>query len=150
MLATAVLFLGGGGELVSRAGLVADDQFSWVFGAAVLDAVGNFRNFAAGLGSGLLGHLREVTLAARGHVRFSAADVLDVVARDCAQRVRRLVLAQLADCVQLLQLLRLRDQVKDGVEGLAETVAAQSADNYNFACVGRRLAEPNDLNATPD
>ena len=67
------------------------------------------------------------------------------MAGNSAQCERRLVEAQFADGVQLLDLLCLWDQVKDGVEAFTEVGAAKGAYDYDFAGVRCHLTEFDDL-----
>ena len=55
------------------------------------------------------------------------------------------MVAELADCMQLLDLFGLGNQVKDGVESLALVGASKGAHDHNLAGLGRRLAEVNNL-----
>jgi len=63
--------------------------------------------------------LEKEAFAANWHIGLTATNQLNIGVRSCAQCERGLVLAKLADGVELLDLLSLGQQVEDRVESFA-------------------------------
>ena len=93
----------------------------------------------------LLLRLEEEALAAHGHVRLGPAHQLQVLIRNGAQRETRLVIAKLANGVELLYFLGLWHQVKDRVEAFSLVSASEGTDDDNLAVLRGILTEIHDL-----
>lgn len=133
---------------VSWVACSADNQLCLVFGAAVNDTVSDFADLVRHLWFLwflLLLRLLKETLAADWHVGFFAADQLNAWFFASSQRECSLRVAKFADRVQVLDLLRFRNQVKDGVEAFSLVSSAERTHNDDFASMGGILAEFDDL-----
>ena len=93
----------------------------------------------------LLLRLEEEALATDWHVGLSAAHQLNTVVAHRAQSETSLMIAKLADSVQLLDFLSLWHQVKDRVESFTSVCAAQSAHNDNLAELAGIFTEIHDI-----
>ena len=116
----------------------------FLFIAATKD---NFRGFDLHGGLLLLLFLRleEEALAADWHVGLGTAHQLNTFVAHRAQSETSLVIAKLADSVELLDFLGLWHQVKDRVESFTSVCAAQSAHNNDLAELAGVLTELHDV-----
>ena len=130
--------------------LHADNQLARIivdFFLLIAATKDNFRGFDLHGGLLLLLFLRleEEALAADWHVGLGAAHQLHIVVAHRAQSETSLVIAKLADSMELLDFLSFWHQVKDRVESFTSVCAAQCAHNNDLAELAGILTEFHDV-----
>ena len=80
-----------------------------------------------------------MALPAKGHVHIFTSNHTMVILIGCTESKTRILLAQLANCCQLLNLLALRDEGQNFGEGSSVEGTLQGGNNDNFAKAGSFL-----------